>query len=37
MILQIEFTRQKKSRLKSTDGFWFRRWYRALPTATYRR
>jgi hypothetical protein len=38
MVLQMEFARQKKdSRLKSTDGFLFHRWYRDLPTATNRR
>jgi len=29
--------KKKDSRLKYTDEFLFRRWYRDLPTATYRR
>jgi hypothetical protein len=29
--------KKKMSRLKYTDGFLFRRWYRDLPTAMYRR
>jgi len=38
MVLQTEFARQKKdSRLKYTNGFLVRRWYRDLPTATNRR
>jgi hypothetical protein len=38
MVLQTEFASKKKvSRLKYTDGFLFRQWYRDLPTATYRR
>jgi len=38
MVLQAEFARQKKkaSRLNYTDGFLVRRWYRDLPTETYR-
>jgi hypothetical protein len=39
MVLQTEFARQKKkdSRLKYTNGFLVRRWYRDLSTATNRR
>jgi len=38
MILQTEFARKKKdSRLKYTNGFLVRWWYRDLPTATNHR
>jgi len=38
MVLHTEFARQKKvSRLKYTDRFSFRQWYRDLPTATFHR